>query len=223
MRSVGAATPSKPKVSRSKRGILGAAVVTFADGGEEFVGGKGQAADGIDFIDENDHWLVKFGEEDLVDGGNPALKRSPARVGAPVIEELFFEVQLLAQATDQSVVPLFGREVLADRREVEYRDLKALVSQANNGPDHERGFAHLPGREDIAELALEDSLMEVAVGLTFDITEGVRAQSATGNEESRVWFHQFEPIGRSHYGRFHASFAIFKRGFRPSAPALRRG
>ena len=187
-------------------GILRAAVVTFADGGEELVGGKGEAADGIDFIDENDHRLGELGEEDMVDGGNPALERSPARVGAPVIEELVFEVQLLAQAPDQSVVPLFGCEVLADRREVEDRDLKALVSQANDGPDHERGFAHLPGREDIAELALEDGLMEVAVGLTFDITEGVRAQGAAGNEESRVWFHQFEPMARSHYGRLDRSF-----------------
>jgi hypothetical protein len=196
-------------------GVLGPAIVALADGGEKFVGREGQAADSIDFVDEDDDALGELGEEDAIEGGNPTLERAPAGVRAPVIEEGVFEIELLAESADQAVVPLFGREILSYGGEIKNGDLESLEAESDDGANHERRFAHLPGSENIAKLAVEEALVEVAIGLSFDITEGIGTQGAARDEEGRVWFHQKGSIAGEEYrgGR---------NGF-PSSNALSRG
>lgn len=57
-------------------------------------------------------------------------------------------------------------------------DLDVEVAQLAGGMDHERGFAHLSGREHMAVFAVQECLKQLLVGLAFDVGGGVEWQGA---------------------------------------------
>src|SRR5262249_10830076 len=104
---------------------------------------------------------------------------------------LVFEPQLLAEAAEQAVVPLLGREVLADGGEIEHGDAGAAVAEALGRADHEGRLAHLAGGEDVAELAAGQAVVQLAVGAAFEVARRVAAERAAGDVEC---------VGRSGHG-----------------------
>src|SRR6266436_4036166 len=96
--------------------------MTFADAGKEFVGGKRQTADHVDFIDKDDHLAGDALKDYLLEGTEPALERSQFRMTGSKRQDLVFQIQLLAETRQQPVIPLLERKVLANRGEVEHSD-----------------------------------------------------------------------------------------------------
>src|SRR5438445_486454 len=84
---------------------------------------------------------------------------------------------------EQALIPLFDRQVLADAREIEYRDGCPRVAEARGGADHERGLAHLAGGQDVAELAPREAFVKLLIRLALDIGGRIRAQGAAGDIE----------------------------------------
>lgn len=153
-------------------------VVTFADGGEEFVGVEGEAADRVDFIDEDDQGAGVAFEFDIAQGGEEALDRAEAFVAEPEIVEIILLPESASDAAEEAVVPLFGRYVLSNGGQVEDGDSGALIAEFEGRAHHEGGFAHLPGGQDVTEFTLRETGEQLVVGLAFDVGGGVGAEGS---------------------------------------------
>jgi hypothetical protein len=93
---------------------------------------------------------------------------------------------LTPDADEQSVIPLLGRKVLADGRQIEDGYADAVFSQARGGADHQAGFAHLARGERIAELALQQAFVEASVGLSFNVRRRVAPQRTAGDVKAVI-------------------------------------
>lgn len=91
----------------------------------------------------------------------------------PELFDLVFELEPLPDPAEQTVVPLLGGEVLPRGRQIEDGDADAVFTQARGGADHQAGFAHLARSEHVAELALQQILVEDSVGLSLDVRRRV--------------------------------------------------
>ena len=54
----------------------------------------------------------------------------------PKVLQFVFEIELLAHAREQSVVPLLCRQVLANGRQIQNRDRDSLIAQTCGCPNH---------------------------------------------------------------------------------------
>src|SRR5262249_40142765 len=145
----------------------------------------GEAANRIDLVDEDDHWPGVAGEQDFLEDGQPALQRAQPLASQPEVVQFFFQVELLAEAGDEAVIPLLGGEGVADEGEIEDGDGDTFRPQTSSGVDHEGAFAHLASVEDVAELAAAQASVQIAVCLALDVGGGVLAQGAAGSVEAR--------------------------------------
>src|SRR5262249_29887842 len=132
-------------------------------------------------------------QKDSAERSHEATQRPQALMGQPVSVELVLEIQLFSQPLQQPIIPLFYRQVLADSGAIEGGDPYSLCSQVSGGACHERGLTHLPGREDVTELSLQESVMEFGVGLSPDIGRGIGAETASRHIEAcfgivHAWF-----------------------------------
>src|SRR6266516_8112679 len=97
---------------------------------------------------------ARLREHDIVQRSHPRLEGPQFPVLLPEFLQLIFQVELASQLEKQTVIPLLGREVLADRCEVEGGDGNAFLPEASGGAVHEGGLAHLAAGEDVTELAV---------------------------------------------------------------------
>lgn len=153
-------------------------IVTFADGGEEFVSIEGEAADGIDFVDEDDQRAGVAFEFNIAEGSEEALDWAEAFVAQPEVVEIIFLSESASYAAEETIVPLFGRHVLSDGGQVEDGDGCALVAEFEGSAHHEGGLAHLPGSQDVREFTLHETGEQFVVGLAFDVGWGVGAEGS---------------------------------------------
>ena len=133
---IGRGDAEQAEGQETKLGFVSASVVAFADGREEFVRVKGQAFDGVDFIDKNNQSRRYFRERNGLDGAEPALNGAQFLVLHPVDVQFVFDVQLPSNAQKQSIIPLFGTEVLSDGGAIENGDLNALFAKIASGSHH---------------------------------------------------------------------------------------
>ena len=163
--------------------IVSAAIVQFTNAGEEFIGAEWQAADSIDLI-HKDHdlawaaWQYNFG-----DRIHPALHGSQVLVLLPEFLQLILELKLLADSLQQAVVPLVGGQVLPESSQVEDGNGEAFLAQTCSRPNHQRRFAHLPGREDITDFTPVQCRIKQFIGLTGNVAGSVAPERASGDEE----------------------------------------
>ena len=99
---------------------------------------------------------------------------------------------MLTHARQEAVVPLFQREILTDRGQVQGDDMVALRAQFVGRPHHERRFAYLAGGQYVTEFAVKQTLEKIFVGLTLNVGRSIGPQGATGYVEAGV--------GRTHSG-----------------------
>jgi hypothetical protein len=71
----------------------------------------------------------------------------------PCLFQFVLAAKLLTHPLEKAVVPLFCGQVLTEAGQIEDRDSRAVVAQADSGSDHERGLAHLAGCQDVTKLA----------------------------------------------------------------------
>ncbi len=159
IRSDGVATPSRQKAEPVELRILGAPVVALADGGKELIGGKLQAADGVDFVHEDDHAARIARQNHVPQGLQRNAGSGPSRALRP---PEFAPVPLPARSagpsgTSSPSVPLIGCQVLADGGQVETA-ITTPSSRSRSRPHHQRRLAHLAGRQHVAELPLTQTV-----------------------------------------------------------------
>src|SRR5262249_49511474 len=94
----------------------------------------------------------------------------------PECLQLIFQLQLAPQLEEQAVVPLFGREVLTDRRQIKGSDSDSFFTKASGGAVHEGGLAHLARGEDVAKLAALEGSVDILIRLALDVGGRVGAQ-----------------------------------------------
>src|SRR5450755_736385 len=129
-------------------------IETFTDPGKELIGGEWETADGIDFIDEDYDAAFTNRQDRIGEHAHEAMHGAELRETPPAVFDFVFEMELLACAFDESVVPLLGCEILTETGEVEHGHARAVFAQAGSGADHERGFTHLAGGEDVADFTV---------------------------------------------------------------------
>src|SRR5262249_2605846 len=76
-------------------------------------------------------------------------------------------------------VPLLDGDFLSDSREVEDDDAGSLGLQTGGGMHHKGGLAHLACRQDIAELASSEGVIDLLVGASLDVGGGIGSQVAS--------------------------------------------
>ena len=81
----------------------------------------------------------------------------------PEVVQFVFNIQTQGEAGEQAIIPLFGGEVLSQRLQVQINDRAPLLFEPFSGSHHQRGLAHLPRGEHVAELALAQSLEQLRV------------------------------------------------------------
>ena len=133
---IGRGDTEQAESEAAELGFANAAVVTFADGREEFVCVKGQAFDSVDFIDKNNQSRRYFRERNGLEGAEPTLNGAQFLVLHPVAVQFVLNVQLPSDAQKQSVVPLFGAEISSDGSAIENRDLNAFFAKIASGSHH---------------------------------------------------------------------------------------
>jgi hypothetical protein len=65
-----------------------------------------------------------------------------------------------------------------DGGEVDYSDGDALPAETAGSVDHQGALAHLAGGEDVAELARQQALVEILIGMALDVGGSILAQRA---------------------------------------------
>src|SRR5262245_31439725 len=145
------------------------------------------------------------------------MQRAEARMIEPELFDLVFELELLSDPAEQSVVPLLGGEVLADGRQIEDGDADAGFTQACGGTDHQAGFANLARGEHIAELALQQAFVKSLVGLSFDVRRRVAPQRPAGDVKAMLGSYSScahscsPPVGRDRIDHAYADIARYPR------------
>jgi hypothetical protein len=178
IRSPGTATPNRQKVRRSKAGVR------LANAGEELVGAEGEAAGGVDLVDEDDNGGVEPLQRDLAERGEEALHRTELAILLPLAEHLGAEAERAAGLDEQAGVPLRGGHVAAaDLRQVDERGADAAPLETGHRAHAERRLAHLAGVEDVAEFARVEGLQEGGVGGALDVARRAERNGSAGNEE----------------------------------------
>src|SRR5262249_23670148 len=95
------------------------------------------------------------------------------------------------EAEQEAEVPLLGGHVLADGRQVEDGNADALLAQPGGGPDHKGALPHLPGSQHVAELPLQQRLVELPIGLALEVGGVAGSQAPPRHVEgSGDRFHQ---------------------------------
>src|ERR1022692_2095577 len=102
----------------------------------------------------------------------------------PTVFNFIFEMELLAGAFDESVVPLLGCKVLAKTGQVENGDARAVFAQAGGGADHQRRLAHLASGEDVADFSGLQSAVESLVGAAFDVGGRIPAKGSADDKKT---------------------------------------
>ena len=167
-------------------GIFGSAVVAFPDRREEFVGRERQTLHRVDFVHEYHDPARAAQQHYFPDRTSKALQRRDAEVGQPEIFKLIVQVELPGDVAQKTVVPLLGRQVLADGSQVENGDRRVLLAQPIGSMDHQRRLAHLPRSQDVAKLTLLEANVKFAVRLPLDIAGSIAGECAAGNVERRL-------------------------------------
>ena len=155
------------------RRVGSAGFPSLPDAREKVVRRKGEGARGVDLVDEHDDPLgggfgiggrvqgVREEAEDAAGGRSLLLQRGD---GSPP------RAQRAAQLDEQPRVPLFGRgSRRSDARDVDERRPDARLQEPPHRPYRERGLAHLAGVQNVAELAREEALVQLAVGGALDV------------------------------------------------------
>src|SRR5438132_287948 len=112
------------------------------------------------------------------------MERSDLFIGAPEVYQIVKEADLLAYAAQHPIVPLLDGQAAAILSEIQNRHRVAVFAEADGGPGHQGGLAHLAGIEDITELALAQAFQQIRVCLSHDIGRRIVRESSTRDEES---------------------------------------
>src|SRR5207247_2505146 len=80
-----------------------------------------------DFLCPNAQRRTPNADGAVLHRGHPPLQRSQALLVGPEVVELLLQPKLLAKVDEQALVPLLGCQVLANGREVEDSDTRALL------------------------------------------------------------------------------------------------
>jgi hypothetical protein len=206
--------------------VFRAPVVELAQRREELVGREREAPDGVDLVHEEDDVAPDLLQHDLAHGARPTLQGREPLVVTPEVFQLVFEVELLADAAEQAVVPLLGREVLADGRQVEDGDGRARLAQARGRAHHQGRLAHLPRGEHVAEAPLAQAPVQLLVGAPRHVGRGVAPQrpacdveaGGLGRAHSRSGAYGVRGGGASGSPRRGGSAAPARPACRPTSP-----
>ena len=76
-------------------------------------------------------------ESDLTDGFHPPVQWAELLVFIPKIFEIILDAQALADAGEQTEIPLITLQALTECRQVEYDDRRVTLAQPRRGADHE--------------------------------------------------------------------------------------
>ena len=165
-------------------GVLGGPpVVKLANAGEEVIGGEGEGADEVYLIHLDDQAVGHTRQDDGGERLHPALQWAELRVGAPEVAHGVSAAGLVGQPHQEAVVPFLGCGGAPNLRQVEEGDGHALLPKRHGGAHQERGFAHLPGIENVAEVARAQALQQRGVGLPHDVRGRVRRQGSADHIE----------------------------------------
>ncbi len=163
-------------------GTLRPSVVAFPDPREELVGREREGPHEVDLVDEHHEPAPEFLQAFL-----QSPEELPHRPGVdllvPQIEEPVLDAELLAHHQQHRGVPLLGIEVGAEALKIEQDRAHACLFEPFAGADHQRGLALLARIKDIGELAAEEGLVEVLVGLAHDIAGRPLRQGALRDEK----------------------------------------
>ncbi len=96
-----------------------------------------QAAHNVDLVNENNDPAGDAREYDLLDRHEPTLQRPQFLVLVPEFEQLILQIQLLAQARNQPVVPLINGQILSNGGKVKHRHSNSVLTQPLHGAHHE--------------------------------------------------------------------------------------
>ena len=180
--------PQQAESQPGERRVTGSAVVALPDAPEELVGREWQAAHGVDLVDEQHqvgHGVLprRGRQQHVAEGLDEALHRPQLAVLLPEGQQLGRPPRLLARAGQQAAVPLLGGQVLPQRRQVQHGHAAAFFSEPPGRPHHQAGLAHLPGVQDVAELAPAQRAQQFGVCATLHVGWGVQGQRAARDIE----------------------------------------
>jgi hypothetical protein len=163
---------------------LRASVEGLADAGEELVGGEGEAAHGVDLVDEHDHPAGHARKRDVDQCTQPALHRAEVAARAPESRELVVEIELLGRRDQQPLVPLLRRQILADLRQVEHDRGVAFRAESDGRAHHQRRLSHLARGENVAEAPVGHVAEELFVGASRHVARRIALERPSSNVES---------------------------------------
>ncbi|BDI31612.1 hypothetical protein CCAX7_36630 [Capsulimonas corticalis] len=82
-------------------------VITVADGGEELIRGKFEAANEVDLVNENGQRTFDMGETDFRNSMREAVERTMPLVFGPIAIHLILHRELMTYLRNETKVPLF--------------------------------------------------------------------------------------------------------------------
>src|SRR5690349_18755371 len=106
----------------------------------------------------------------------------------PVLAERFYQVQLIAQVQQQTVVPLLRHLRLPDAGQVQFGHGDPFLPKPRHGAHFKAGLADLTGIQNVAELAASQALEEVGISLAWDVGGSILGQISSGNIEALLCY-----------------------------------
>ena len=161
-----------------------APIETFADSGKELIGGKREAANGINFVHKYDDPALANRQDGIGEDPHETAHWPILREAVPALFHFIFESKLLARAFNESVVPLLGRQILTQTRQVQHGDPRTAIAQAGRSPHHERRLPHLPGREQVTDFSRLQRCVKDLVGPSFNVGRRIPAEGSADDKEA---------------------------------------
>ena len=171
----------KDERQAAQRRIPGAILVEEADGCEEIVG-EVQSQRRIDLVDEHHEALAPFDERHLPQVAREPVREVVLRLRVPPVGGRRPQTELILHRVEKPSVPLLGRGLGAELREIDDDGQCAFSDQRLRGADHEARLAHLPRGQDIGEISGATVLEQVAVGMPGEIDAAAGLYRAAGDE-----------------------------------------
>jgi hypothetical protein len=94
--------------------------------------------------------------------------------------------ELLLHQEQKALVPLVGRGLRSQLRQVDDHRAGARVRQPLRGAVHQARLPHLPRRQDVGEVAVEAVPQQLAVGIAFQVDAAPGLDSSAGDELERI-------------------------------------
>ena len=96
------------------------------------------------------------------------------------------QIELLLHAQKKALVPLVGRRLCAQLREIDDGGNDTLLRELLGGTVHQARLAHLPRRQDVGEVAGETVAEQFAVRVALHIDAAPSLNGASSDEHESV-------------------------------------